>query len=83
MLLALCGFPVFCGEAELPHFAGIHLLCEDMEDSLGGLSSFGGEMIHFDGILSEIKTESTALVLLVSLRAERTRTKVRHLCGQQ
>lgn len=35
-----------------------------MEDSLGGLSSFGGEMIHFDGILSEIKTESTALVLL-------------------
>ena len=60
----LCGFPVFCGEAELPHFAGIHLLCEDMEDSLGGLSSFGGEMIHFDGILSEIKTESTALVLL-------------------
>ena len=64
VLLALCGFPVFCGEAELPHFAGIHLLCEDMEDSLGGLSSFGGEMIHFDGILSEIKTESTALVLL-------------------
>ena len=35
-----------------------------MEDSLGGLSSFGGEMIRFDGILSEIKTESTALVLL-------------------
>ena len=35
-----------------------------MEDNLGGLSSFGGEMIHFDGILSEIKTESTALVLL-------------------
>ena len=64
VLLALCGFPVFCGEAELPHFAGIHLLCEDMEDSLGGLSSFGGEMIRFDGILSEIKTESTALVLL-------------------
>ena len=64
VLLALCGFPVFCGEAELPHFAGIHLLCEDMEDNLGGLSSFGGEMIHFDGILSEIKTESTALVLL-------------------
>ena len=64
VLLALCGFPVFCREAELPHFAGIHLLCEDMEDSLGGLSSFGGEMIHFDGILSEIKTESTALVLL-------------------
>ncbi len=64
VLLALCGFPVFCSKAELPHFAGIHLLCEDMEDSLGGLSSFGGEMIRFDGILSEIKTESTALILL-------------------
>lgn len=64
VLLALCGFPVFCKRAELPHFSGIHLLCEDMEDSLGGLSSFGGEMIHFDRILSAIQTESMSLILL-------------------
>lgn len=62
--LALSGFPVFCRTALIPHFDEIHLLCEDMEDSLGGLSSFGGEMAQFAGILTAESEAKLSLVLL-------------------
>lgn len=61
--LALSGMPVFCKNAEIPHFSEIYLLCEDMEDSLNGLSSFGGEMVRFDKIISA-SNAGLSLVLL-------------------
>lgn len=62
--LALCGFPVFCEDAVIPHFSDINLVCEDMEDSRGGLSSFGGEMVQFDRILRSCEEKGLKLVLL-------------------
>ena len=63
-LLAVCGMPVFCRKAELPLLPDIHLLSEDMEDSRGGLSSFGAEMVRFDGILRSCENAPGSLVLL-------------------
>lgn len=62
--LALSGFPVFAKRAVVPMLAGIHLLCEDKEDSRGGLSSFGGEMVHFSEIIDSCARELDQLVLL-------------------
>ncbi len=62
--LAVCGMPVFCSFAALPLLPEIHLLSEDMEDSRGGLSSFGGEMVRFNGILASAEKEKGSLVLL-------------------
>jgi dsDNA-specific endonuclease/ATPase MutS2 len=63
-MLAMCGFPVFAEEAKIPCLDSMHLLSEDREDALGGLSSFGGEMKAFDGILRETEGEEASLVLL-------------------
>lgn len=63
-LLAMCGFAVFAREARLPFLDSVHLLSEDREDTLGGLSSFGGEMKAFDQILRETAGEEASLVLL-------------------
>lgn len=62
-LLALYGFPVFCARGIVPHFSEVDLLCEDMEDQLSGLSSFGGEMVHFDKIIRS-SSSGTKLILL-------------------
>lgn len=62
-LLALHGFPVFCRTGIIPHFSEVDLLCEDMEDQLSGLSSFGGEMVRFDKIVRS-STDGLKLVLL-------------------
>lgn len=62
--LALSGMPVFAEYAELPHLSDIFLLSEDMEDSMGGLSSFGGEMVRFDSILAATAKTPGALVLI-------------------
>ncbi|MBQ2191788.1 MAG: DNA mismatch repair protein MutS [Clostridia bacterium] len=62
--LAMAGMPVFAKEAVLPMLSDIHLLAEDMEDSRGGLSSFGGEMVRFDAILRGCSENPGALVLL-------------------
>lgn len=63
-LLAMCGFAVFAKAARLPVLEGIFLLSEDKEDAMGGLSSFGGEMRAFDGILRETEKQGASLVLL-------------------
>lgn len=52
--LALAGFPVFAEKAVIPLIGDIHLLYEDREDSRGGLSSFGGEMVRFGTILDSV-----------------------------
>lgn len=62
--LALSGLPVFCEKAELPMLSEIHLLAEDAEDSRGGLSSFGGEMVRFNDIVAAAAENGPALVLL-------------------
>lgn len=62
--LARIGMPVFARRATVPMTADIHLLSEDAEDSSGGLSSFGGEMVAFKNILRESEAERGSLVLL-------------------
>ena len=62
--LAMAGMPVFAKEAVLPMLSDIHLLAEDMEDSRGGLSSFGGEMVRFNAIVAACTEEPGALVLI-------------------
>ncbi len=63
-LLAVCGMPVFAKSAALPLLPDIRLLSEDLEDSRGGLSSFGGEMVSFDRILTAAEERPGSLVLL-------------------
>ena len=63
-MLAMCGFPVFASEARLPFLDDIRLLSGDSEDAEGGLSSFGGEMKAFDGILRETAGKECVLVML-------------------
>lgn len=62
--LARIGMPVFAKSAVVPMVADIHLLSEDAEDSRGGLSSFGGEMVNFNRIITAAEAEEGALVLL-------------------
>ncbi|MCR5809759.1 MAG: hypothetical protein K6G56_09435 [Clostridiales bacterium] len=62
--LAMCGFPVFAEEAELPFVEDIYLLSEDREDTESGLSSFGGEMKAFDDMLKNTAKSRNVLVLL-------------------
>ena len=63
-MLAMCGFAVFAERAELPVLDDIFLLSEDREDAMSGLSSFGGEMKAFDGMLRATEDKHTVLVLL-------------------
>ncbi len=61
--LAMTGFPVFADTASLPMLTDIDLLSEDKEDSISGLSSFGGEMLALNDII-EKRHEGCSLVLL-------------------
>lgn len=63
-MLAMCGFFVFAEEAGLPFLDDICLLSEDREDAESGLSSFGGEMKAFDGIIQGTAKKDCVLVLL-------------------
>lgn len=63
--LAQCGFPVFCTGARVPMFEDIFLFAEDMEDGSGGLSSFGGEMVEFDKMLSRALAAENGISLIL------------------
>ena len=63
-MLAMCGYPVCAESAGLPFLDDICLLSGDSEDAEGGLSSFGGEMKAFDGILRETEGAKNALIML-------------------
>lgn len=63
-MLAMCGYPVFAESAKLPFLDDVCLLSGDSEDAEGGLSSFGGEMKAFDGILRDTAQTENALVML-------------------
>lgn len=63
--LAQCGFPVFCSRASAPLFEDVFLFAEDMEDGSGGLSSFGGEMVEFDRMLSRALAAESGMELIL------------------
>lgn len=61
--LAMTGLPVYADTASLPMLTDIDLLSEDKEDSISGLSSFGGEMLALNDIIAK-HTDGCSLVLL-------------------
>ena len=63
ILLVHCGFFPFAKEAAIALFDGIHILSEDLENVDRGLSSFGGEMVRFNGVVREIEKGFSFLLL--------------------
>ena len=63
-MLAMCGFAVFAGNAEIPMLDDVFILSEDREDAMSGLSSFGGEMKAFGDVLRGTEGKRNVLVLL-------------------
>ncbi len=61
--LAHCGFFVFAREMRCPHFGALWLLSDDLEDTRRGLSSFGGEIVRFNEIVSHIG-DAFSLILM-------------------
>ena len=47
LCLALSGCYVFCTRAEIPLFERVELINRDFSSAVGGLSSFGGEILRF------------------------------------
>ncbi len=58
---ALCGMFVFAEQGVVPMLECISLICEDSEDTEGGLSSFGGEMLRLS---DELKNADSRAMLL-------------------
>lgn len=54
VLLVQYGFFPFAQEAQVPLFDGIHMLSEDLENLDRGLSSFGGEIVGFNQVVSQL-----------------------------
>ena len=54
VLLVQHGFFPFAKLAQVPLFDGIHMLSEDLENVDRGLSSFGGEIVAFNQVVSQL-----------------------------
>ena len=54
VLLVQHGFFPFAKLAQVPLFDGIHMLSEDLENVDRGLSSFGGEIVAFNQVVSRL-----------------------------
>jgi len=63
VLLIQYGFYPFATKAECPLLDSIHMISDDLEAADRGLSSFGGEIVALQEVLSEIE-DSRSLVLL-------------------
>ncbi|MCL2227333.1 MAG: hypothetical protein FWB97_06865 [Oscillospiraceae bacterium] len=63
VLLIHCGFYPFAKKANCPLLDGIHMISDDLEAADRGLSSFGGEIVKLQEVLSEVR-EGKALMLL-------------------
>lgn len=63
ILLTHCGFFPFAEEASLPMFDGMHIISEDLESIDRGLSSFGGEIVRFNQVISQL-SEGFAFIML-------------------
>lgn len=62
--LGLMGCFVFCGAACIPLFDKIELVSEDLENVDRGLSSFGGEIVRFNEIVSALKSGDFCFVAM-------------------
>ena len=54
ILLVHCGFFPFAKAAACPIFDSMHIISEDLENTDRGLSSFGGEIVRFNEVLSQL-----------------------------
>lgn len=54
ILLVHCGFFPFAKAAACPIFDSMHIISEDLENTDRGLSSFGGEIVRFNEVLSNL-----------------------------
>lgn len=54
ILLVHCGFFPFAQSAACPIFDSMHIISEDLENTDRGLSSFGGEIVRFNEVLSQL-----------------------------
>ncbi len=61
--MAHCGFFPCASTAEMPHLDGIYIISEDLESVDRGLSSFGGEVVHFSQVIEQAKG-ALSLILL-------------------
>ena len=63
ILLVHCGFFPFAKEAACPIFDSMHIISEDLENTDRGLSSFGGEIVRFNEVISHLD-EGFAFIML-------------------
>ena len=57
VILSQLGFFVFAKEAKIPLFDGVALITGDMQDIDQGLSTFGSEILLFDKVVQQLKTD--------------------------
>ncbi|MBR6025167.1 MAG: hypothetical protein IK069_00250, partial [Firmicutes bacterium] len=62
--LALSGNFVFCEKAEIPCFSRIELINKDFSNAIGGLSSFGGEIIRFNEAAGRLKEGGLSFIAM-------------------
>ncbi len=63
VMLGLSGFPVFASDASLVCLGDVELLSEDREDAMSGLSSFGGEMVSFNEMITKSRSYNYLVLL--------------------
>lgn len=63
ILLVHCGFFPFAKAASCPIFDSMHIISEDLENTDRGLSSFGGEIVRFNEVISHLD-EGFAFIML-------------------
>ena len=63
ILLTHCGFFPFAKSAAVPVFDSMHIISEDLESIDRGLSSFGGEIVRFNQVVSQLQDGYAFLLL--------------------
>ena len=63
LLLAQCGFFPTARAARVPLFDGMYMISEDLESVDRGLSSFGGEIVRFNQVLTRLKSGFSFVLL--------------------
>ena len=63
VLLIHCGFFPFAKAAKAPLFDNLFIISEDLENIDRGLSSFGGEMVRFNQVVSQLGTGFSFILL--------------------
>lgn len=63
ILLIQCGFFPFARKAKAPLFDNMYIISEDLENIDRGLSSFGGEMVRFNQVVSRLDSGFSFIML--------------------